>query len=159
MLHSFCFFSVISFFSFSSYGCCLFCCCCKDQLPPKAKRLKKALDSIEAYKAQQLERLRENYHQQVYNVWLVADLYYWGGFIYLFSTYLQFYELQSDWIRQNCASQMERVRETYYSQSENIKGYRQYGSTQIQGVRDQYYDQVKIKTVFEIMIQISTMIK
>ena len=49
---------------------------------------------------------------------------------------------------------MERVRETYYSQSENIKGYRQYGSTQIQGVRDQYYDQVKIKTVFEILTQI-----
>ena len=49
---------------------------------------------------------------------------------------------------------MERVRETYYSQSENIKGYRQYGSTQIQGVRDQYYDQVKLKTVFEILTQI-----
>ena len=38
---------------------------------------------------------------------------------------------------------MERVRDTYSSQTEYIKGYRQYGSTQIQGVRDQYYDQVK----------------
>ena len=72
---------------------------------------------------------------------------------YLFLIYLPFYELQSDWIRQNCASQMERVRETYYSQSENIKGYRQYGSTQIQGVRDQYYDQVKIKIVLKLLTE------
>ena len=50
---------------FFSYGCCLFCCCCKDQLPPKAKQLKSALESIETYRAQQLEKLRDNYAQQV----------------------------------------------------------------------------------------------
>ena len=44
---------------------------------------------------------------------------------------------------------MERVRDSYNSQSENIRGYRQYGSTQIQGVRDQYYDQVKYKAIQE----------
>ena len=48
-----------------SYGCCLFCCCCKDQLPPKAKRLKSAIESIEAYRGQQLGKLQENYAQQV----------------------------------------------------------------------------------------------
>ena len=36
------------------------------------KRLKKALDSIEAYKAQQLERLRENYHQQVIEIYWIT---------------------------------------------------------------------------------------
>jgi hypothetical protein len=34
-------------------------------LPPKARRLKRAMDSIEAYRTQQLEKLRENYTQQV----------------------------------------------------------------------------------------------
>ena len=48
-----------------SYGCCLFCCCCKDQLPPKAKRLKSAIESIEAYRGQQLGKLQDNYAQQV----------------------------------------------------------------------------------------------
>ena len=47
------------------YGCCLCCCCCEDRLPPKAKKIKEALDSIEAYRAQQLEKLRENYNLQV----------------------------------------------------------------------------------------------
>ena len=50
--------------------------------------------------------------------------------------------LQSDWIRQNCANQMEKVRDNYNCQTDNIKGFRQYGSTQLQGVRDQYYEQV-----------------
>ena len=53
------------FFFFYSYGCCLFCCCCKDQLPPKAKQLKSALESIETYRAQQQDKLRDNYAQQV----------------------------------------------------------------------------------------------
>ena len=53
------------YFVLHNYGCCLFCCCCKDQLPPKARRLKNALDSIEAYRTQQQEKLRENYHLQV----------------------------------------------------------------------------------------------
>ena len=52
-----------------SYGCCLFCCCCENKLPPKARRLKRALDSIEAYRTQQQEKLRENYTQQVTVFW------------------------------------------------------------------------------------------
>ena len=53
------------FVIYFSYGCCLFCCCCKDQLPPKAKQLKSALESIETYRAQQQDKLRDNYAQQV----------------------------------------------------------------------------------------------
>ena len=37
---------------------------------------------------------------------------------------------------------MEKVRDNYNCQTDNIKGFRQYGSTQLQGVRDQYYEQV-----------------
>ena len=55
---------------------------------------------------------------------------------------LNWQTLQSDWIRQNCANQMEKVRDNYNCQTDNIKGFRQYGSTQLQGVRDQYYEQV-----------------
>ena len=39
---------------------------------------------------------------------------------------------------------MERVRDNYNYQTENLKGIRQYGSTQLQGVRDQYYEQVSL---------------
>ena len=53
---------------FFSYGCCLFCCCCKNQLPPKAKQLKSALESIETYRTQQQDKLRDNYAQQV-SIW------------------------------------------------------------------------------------------
>ena len=118
---------------FFSYGCCLFCCCCKDQLPPKAKQLKSALESIETYRAQQLEKLRDNYAQQVNHrktFYLVHDFMY---FFFLF---------QSEWIRQNCAVQMERVRENYNFQVQNIRDFRQYGSSQVTSVRDQYYEQV-----------------
>ena len=53
-------------FLLQTYGCCLCCCfCCEDRLPPKAKRIKEALDSIKAYRAHQLEKLRENYTLQV----------------------------------------------------------------------------------------------
>lgn len=52
-------------FFFFRYGCCLCCCCCENRLPPKAQKVKDAFDSIEAYKQQQLDKLRENYTQQV----------------------------------------------------------------------------------------------
>merc|ERR1712088_411933 len=97
------------YFLLHNYGCCLFCCCCKDQLPPKAKRLKTAMESIEAYRGQQLGKLQENYAQQ------------------------------SDWIRQNCAVQMERVRENYNWQVQNLRDIRHYGSNQVGAVRDQYF--------------------
>ena len=49
---------------------------------------------------------------------------------------------QSDWIRQNCAVQMERVRDNYNFQVQNLRDIRQYGSTHVTAVRDQYYEQV-----------------
>ena len=102
----------MTIFRHFSYGCCLFCCCCKDQLPPKAKRLKSALESIEAYRGQQLDKLRENYAEQ------------------------------NEWIRQNCAVQMERVRENYNYQVQNLRDIRHYGSHQVGAVRDQYFEQM-----------------
>ncbi|CAB4068644.1 unnamed protein product [Lepeophtheirus salmonis] len=83
-----------------------------DQLPPKAKKLKTAIDSIETYRDQQLEKLRENYTQQ------------------------------SDWIRQNCTVQMERVRDNYSSQVQNLKDIKQYGTSHLVAVRQQYFDQM-----------------
>ena len=52
---------------------------------------------------------------------------------------------QSDWIRQNCAVQMERVRDNYNFQVQNLRDIRQYGSTQVTAVRDQYYEQVQLR--------------
>ena len=78
------------YYLLETYGCCLCCCCCENRLPPKAQKIKNALDSIELYKQQQLDKLKENYTQQ------------------------------SDWIRENCACQMERVRENYNSQVRTI---------------------------------------
>ena len=46
---------------------------------------------------------------------------------------------QSDWIRQNCATQMERVRDNY----NGYKGIRQYGTSQLHSAREQYYEQVR----------------
>lgn len=41
------------------------CCVCCLRKKPRAKHILQMLDSIEHYKSQQLERLRENYAQQV----------------------------------------------------------------------------------------------
>lgn len=41
------------------------CCACCMRKKPRAKHIFQMLDSIEHYKSQQLERLRENYTQQV----------------------------------------------------------------------------------------------
>ena len=57
-----------------------------------------------------------------------------------------FFIFQSEWIRQNCAVQMERVRENYNFQVQNLRGIRDYGSCQVTAVRDQYYEQVKNQT-------------
>jgi len=105
-------FSKLIHFVLHNYGCCLFCCCCKDQLPPKAQRLESAIESIEAYRGQQLGKLQENYAEQ------------------------------SDWIRQNCAVQMEKVRENYNWQVQNLRDIRHYSSNQVGAVRDQYFDQM-----------------
>lgn len=41
------------------------CTCCLRAKSPRAKQIYSMLDSIEHYKSQQLEKLRENYTQQV----------------------------------------------------------------------------------------------
>ncbi len=68
-----------------------------------------------------------------------------------FSVYVRFFLptlvllFQTDWIRQNCAVQMEKVRENYNSQVQNIKDIKQYGHSQIQSVREQYFEQVRFE--------------
>ena len=80
---------------------------------------------------------------QFYIVWTWSSL---KEFLFLSSLkmYLNhtFLFAQSDWIRENCASQMDRVRENYNSQIQNLKDIRQYGSSQLSAVRGQYYEQV-----------------
>ncbi|GAB6020324.1 hypothetical protein CHUAL_003038 [Chamberlinius hualienensis] len=88
-------------------------CCCRTSLPPKAKRIRKMLESVEHYKGQQLERLRENYNMQVQR------------------------------IKDNCTQQMEKLRDSYSSQTERLRDFRDYGTHQIDRIRDQYYEQVR----------------
>ena len=45
---------------------------------------------------------------------------------------------------------MERVRENYNFQVQNLRGIRDYGSCQVTAVRDQYYEQVKNETEIEV---------
>lgn len=88
-------------------------CCCRGKLPPKAKKIRKMLESVEHYKKQQLERLRENYNLQVQR------------------------------IKDNGTQQMEWLRESYSSQTERLRDIRDYGTLQIDRMRDQYYEQVR----------------
>ena len=52
--------------------------------------------------------------------------------------------LQAKRIKDNCFSQMERIRESYSVQHKNLTDIRDYGTTQLHQLRDQYYDQVII---------------
>jgi len=70
------------------------------------------LETIEQYKAQQLERLRDNYTQQVHR------------------------------IKENCTQQVEWIRESYTGQIKHFKDFRDFGTTQITSIRGQYYEQV-----------------
>lgn len=88
-------------------------CCCRASLPPKAKRIRKMLESVEHYKSQQLDRLRENYNMQVQR------------------------------IKDNCTQQMEKLRDSYSFQTERLRDFRDYGTHQIDRIRDQYYEQVR----------------
>ncbi|KAK8734199.1 hypothetical protein OTU49_006057 [Cherax quadricarinatus] len=88
------------------------CCCCKDRVSPKARQIKKLLESVEAYKSQQLDRLRENYNGQVVS------------------------------IKESCYQQMERIRESYSSQGKNLRDLRDYSTQGLTSLRDQYLDQV-----------------
>ncbi|XP_068204397.1 immunoglobulin domain and leucine-rich repeat-containing protein 2 [Palaemon carinicauda] len=88
------------------------CCCCRDRLSPKARQIRKLLESVEGYKTQQLDRLRENYNAQVAT------------------------------IKDSCYLQMERIRESYGGQTKHLKDLRDYSTQGLTSVRDQYLDQV-----------------
>lgn len=88
------------------------CCCCRDRLSPKARQIRKLLESVESYKTQQLDRLRENYNAQVAS------------------------------IKDSCYLQMERIRESYSGQAKHLKDFRDYSTQGLTSVRDQYLDQV-----------------
>jgi len=76
-----------------NYGCCFCCACCHSEPPPKIKRLTAVVDSIETYRIQQLEKLRENY------------------------------TLQSQRIRDNYTLQLEKLRENYTAQTKGVRNY------------------------------------
>ncbi|KAL1110437.1 hypothetical protein AAG570_007968 [Ranatra chinensis] len=80
---------------------------------PRVKQFYQILDNIEHYKTQQLEKLRENYTLQVHK------------------------------IKDNCSQQIEWIRDSYHSQVQNLKDIRDYGTSQLSSMRDQYNDQVK----------------
>lgn len=87
--------------------------CCEDVESPQNKQFYQMMESIEQYKAQQLERLRDNYTSQVHR------------------------------IKDNCAEQVEWIRDSYQGQAKHIRDIRDYGTHQFSSIRDQYYDQVK----------------
>jgi len=87
------------------------CCCCRDHLTPRARKVQRLLESVEIYKSQQLERLRENYNGQVGN------------------------------IKDSCYGQLDKVRDSYSGQIQNLKDIREYSSNQLGGLKDQYIDQ------------------
>lgn len=80
---------------------------------PRAKQLYQMLESLESYRCQQLERLRENYTSQVQR------------------------------IKENCIQQMEKLRESYSGQTERLRDICDYGTAHIAGLRDNYYSQVQ----------------
>lgn len=89
------------------------CPCCMGGDSPRARQLYRMLESLEQYRCQQLERLRENYACQVQR------------------------------IKDNCTQQMERIRESYSGQTERLRDFCDYGTTQITNIRDNYYSQVQ----------------
>ncbi|KAK4309339.1 hypothetical protein Pmani_019022 [Petrolisthes manimaculis] len=91
---------------------CECCCCCKGRVSHKARQVRRLLESVEIYKSQQLERLRENYNGQVVS------------------------------IKESCYSQMERIRDSYSVQGRNLKDLREYSTQGLTSIRDQYVDQV-----------------
>jgi hypothetical protein len=51
--------------------------------------------------------------------------------------------MQAKKIKDNCYSQLDRIRESYATQSKNLGGIRDYGTQQLHTLRDQYNDQVR----------------
>ncbi|GIX95552.1 leucine-rich repeat and immunoglobulin-like domain-containing nogo receptor-interacting protein 1 [Caerostris darwini] len=89
------------------------CPCYNGSASPRTQQIKKILESMEHYKKQQLDRLRDNYNGQVLK------------------------------IKDNCMQQMERLRESYSSQAERLRDIKEYGTLQIDRIRENYYFQVQ----------------
>ncbi|GFT24552.1 leucine-rich repeat and immunoglobulin-like domain-containing nogo receptor-interacting protein 1 [Nephila pilipes] len=89
------------------------CPCYNGNASPRTQQIKKILESMEHYKKQQLDRLRDNYNGQVQK------------------------------IKDNCMLQMERLRESYSSQAERLRDIKEYGTLQIDRIRENYYFQVQ----------------
>ncbi|KFM70553.1 hypothetical protein X975_09457, partial [Stegodyphus mimosarum] len=89
------------------------CPCRSGSASPRTQQIKKILESMEHYKKQQLDRLRDNYNVQVQR------------------------------IKDNCMQQMERLRESYSSQAERLRDIKEYGTLQIDRIRENYYSQVQ----------------
>lgn len=87
--------------------------CRSGNASPRTQQIKKILESMEHYKKQQLDRLRDNYNCQVQR------------------------------IKDNCMQQMERLRESYSSQAERLRDIKEYGTLQIDRIRENYYFQVQ----------------
>ncbi|XP_022192195.2 uncharacterized protein LOC111050223 [Nilaparvata lugens] len=90
------------------------CCCVNDEDEiPRMKQIYQVVDSLEQYKTQQLEKLRENYTMQVHK------------------------------IKENCAEQVDWLRDSYQGQVRNLRGIRDYGTSHLGSLRDQYMDQMR----------------
>lgn len=87
--------------------------CRNGNASPRTQQIRKILESMEHYKKQQLDRLRDNYNVQVQR------------------------------IKDNCMQQMERLRESYSSQAERLRDIKEYGTLQIDRIRENYYFQVQ----------------
>ncbi|CAH1393623.1 unnamed protein product [Nezara viridula] len=89
------------------------CCTGIHSESPNRKQLIQILESIEQYKTQQLEKLRENYTLQVHK------------------------------IKDNCQQQVEWICDSYQGQVKNLKDIRDYGTSHLSSMKEQYYEQVK----------------
>lgn len=89
------------------------CCVSVENESPHRKQLFQIMESIEQYKTQQLEKLRENY------------------------------TLQVNKIKDNCVQQVEWICDSYQGQVKNLRDIRDYGTSHLSSMKEQYYEQVK----------------
>lgn len=100
-------------------------------MPSRARQIYAMLDNIEQYKSQQLEKLRDNYTQQVKRRPLRERL-----------LCNRSVGSQVNRIKDNCTQQMEWIQNSYQAQTKHLKDFRDIGTQHLTTLRDQYYDQV-----------------
>lgn len=88
------------------------CCCCRGRISSKAQQVKRLLETVESYKSQQLDKLKDNYNSQVVT------------------------------IKESCYQQMERLSESYSQQCRNLQSIKDYSAQQLNTARDQYVEQI-----------------